>query len=43
VSKQNSIAFGKLRNRFLRLSVANCPYRVILVLLSYCDRDTYQC
>ncbi len=43
MSKQSSIALGKLRNRFSRLPVANCPYRVISVLLSYCDRDTYQC
>ena len=43
MSKQSSIALGRLRNKFQRLPVSNCPHRVILLLLSYCDRDTYEC
>ncbi len=42
MSKPNSIAFGKLRNKFLRMPVVHCPYRLTLLLLSYCDRDTYE-
>ncbi len=42
MSKQSSVALSKLRNKFLRLPVANCPFRVVTILLSYCDRDTYQ-
>ena len=43
MSKPSSVALSRLRNKFQRLPVSNCPHRVILLLLSYCDRDTYQC
>ena len=42
MSKQSSVALSRLRKNFLRLPVSHCPYRVILLLTSYCDRDTYE-
>ena len=42
MSKQTSVALSRLLKNFLRLPVAHCPYRVILLLISYCDRDNYE-
>ncbi|BBO34439.1 helix-turn-helix domain-containing protein [Lacipirellula parvula] len=43
MSRESSIALSKLRSKFLLQPVSHCPFRVISVLLSHCNRDTYEC
>lgn len=36
-------SFGVGTKAHIEAPVADCPYRVILILLAYCNRDTYEC